>query len=238
MRRTLFTRERAAGVVPARHRRGARLPEAEEPRVSDVHDRDVSPGAPARLREGGGGCFARGEALLTARALVLTGLLWCALPVDAGGAADVEPGEAQPTVVYLLRHAETDKESAVERKDPHLEERGRERAVSLARLLVDGGITTLYTSDFRRTRQTIGPLGYLLGLDPQVYDARDLPGIAEILRSRPGRHVVVGHSNTTPRLVELLGGEPGPPIDDATEFDRLYILVLDGTRTTTMRLRY
>jgi broad specificity phosphatase PhoE len=165
-------------------------------------------------------------------------LLVGVVSLHLGEAADAPPGESPPTVVYLLRHAETDKESAADQTDPHLEERGGERALRLSRLLVDGEVTTLYTSDFDRTRQTIAPLGRVLGLEPQVYDARELQGMAEILRARPGRHVVVGHSNTTPRLVALLGGDPGSPIDDATEFDRLYILVLDGARVTTVRLRY
>jgi len=37
-----------------------------------------------------------------------------------------------------------------------------------------------------------------------------------------GTHLVVGHSNTTPPLTELLGGEGGEPIVEATEYDRLY----------------
>jgi hypothetical protein len=50
---------------------------------------------------------------------------------------------------------------------------------------------------------------------------------------------VVGHSNTTPQLVGLLGGEAGKPIDDSREFDRLYIVVLGRTgEVTTMQLRY
>ncbi|NIT87109.1 MAG: hypothetical protein GWM92_07640, partial [Gemmatimonadetes bacterium] len=53
-----------------------------------------------------------------------------------------------------------------------------------------------------------------------------LGGMARRLRGSPGRHLVVGHSDTTPRLVTLLGGEPGPPIVEAREYDRLYVLTL------------
>jgi hypothetical protein len=50
---------------------------------------------------------------------------------------------------------------------------------------------------------------------------------------------VVGHSDTTPELVGLLGGDPGAPIDEPTEYDRLYVVTLgpDGTVTTVL-LRY
>ncbi len=50
---------------------------------------------------------------------------------------------------------------------------------------------------------------------------------------------MAGHSNTTPQLVEALGGDPGEPIDENNEFDRLYQVVIgaDGSVTTTL-LRY
>ena len=54
-----------------------------------------------------------------------------------------------------------------------------------------------------------------------------------------GAYVVAGHSNTTPQLVAALGGEPGEPINESYEFDRLYQVVIgkDGSVTTTL-LRY
>jgi len=53
----------------------------------------------------------------------------------------------------------------------------------------------------------------------------------------PGRHLVLGHSNTTPQLVEALGGEPGAPIEEM-EYDRLYIVTLMDGRTSTVLLRF
>ena len=35
---------------------------------------------------------------------------------------------------------------------------------------------------------------------------------------------MVGHSNTTPQLAELLGADPGEPIVEANEYDRLYVI--------------
>ena len=64
-----------------------------------------------------------------------------------------------------------------------------------------------------------------------------MEGLAATLRSTPGRHLVVGHSNTTPALVELLGGDSGGPIDEA-EYDRFYVLTLHpGGSVTTVVLR-
>ena len=50
---------------------------------------------------------------------------------------------------------------------------------------------------------------------------------------------VSGHSNTTPALVKLLGGEPGVPIEEKTEYDRLYMVVLkNGQAVHSGLLRY
>lgn len=144
-----------------------------------------------------------------------------------------------PTVIYLVRHAEKmDAENSADPKNPHLSDDGVRRASALVPLLADAGVTAIYSTDFRRTIQTVDPLAEHLGLEIETYDPGDLTGFARMLRSSPGRIVVSGHSNTTPALVELLGGEPGSPIDEADEYDRLYILVIEGDQTTTVLLRY
>ena len=72
----------------------------------------------------------------------------------------------------------------------------------------------------------------------RLYDPRDLPALAAQLREEGGRHLVVGHSNTTPPLAEELGGDGGEPIYEPTEYDRLYLLTITGDETETFLLRY
>lgn len=143
-------------------------------------------------------------------------------------------GQDGATVVYLVRHAEKLDDSA----DPPLTAQGRERAQQLARTLADAGVTRILSSDYERTRSTAAPLAERLGLEVELYDPRDLPGVADLIRSAHGRYLVAGHSNTTPALVELLGGEPGTPIAEADEYDRLYVVVLGPEGTSTALLRY
>lgn len=148
--------------------------------------------------------------------------------------------DAAPTVIFLVRHAEKASPTSTEdAADPPLTDVGRVRAKSLAHVLADAGITQIFSSDLRRTRQTAVPLAELRGLEIEVYDPYALGELAARLRTLPGRHLVSGHSNTTPELVGLLGGEPGSPIEEAWEYDRLYVLVIgkDGS-VTTQRLRY
>ena len=52
-----------------------------------------------------------------------------------------------------------------------------------------------------------------------------------------GSHLVVGHSNTVPELVALLGGDGGPPIDEAGEYDRLYVVTLTANGRVRSELR-
>lgn len=136
-------------------------------------------------------------------------------------------------VIYLVRHAE----KASGDHDPALSETGQKRALDLATLLHDAGIETIYSTDFARTLQTAAPLAEQLGLAVRIYDWAQMGKLAAHMLRNGGRYLVVGHSDTTPELVGVLGGDPGLPIDEATEYDRLYILTIstDGAVTTEMR---
>ncbi len=146
------------------------------------------------------------------------------------------PASAQEaSVIFLVRHAEKEAQPA---DDPPLTSAGQLRSEELAKLLADADLRAIYSTDLARTRETAAPVGVGSELSIQYYDPRDLPGFAETLRAMGGNVLVVGHSNTTPVLVELLGGAPGGPIDEAAEYDRLYILTLTAGEVVTTLLRY
>lgn len=169
--------------------------------------------------------------------LILAILLVGAGSALAGGEGDTADREA--TVVYLVRHAEKmDAGASKDPKNPDLTEAGKQRADLLARVLADAGVERIYSTDYVRTMATASPLARKLGVEVERYDPTDLAGFAKRLRERGGRVLISGHSNTTPALVEALGGEPGSPIDEASEYDRLYVLVIGPADTTTMLLRY
>lgn len=164
-------------------------------------------------------------------ALLAAAVLALVAPADGGA----------QTVVYLVRHAEPTMAAmgAGASRDPELNLAGQTRALALRHVLEQAGITEILSTDFHRTRQTVTPLADALGLTVKTYDPRNLPGLADRLKHTPGRFVVAGHSNTTPELVGLLGGDPGEPINESYEFDRLYQVVIgaDGTVVSTI-LRY
>lgn len=144
---------------------------------------------------------------------------------------DPDPG-SPPTsgVVYLVRHAETVGEGA----ERPLSAAGRARAEALADRLAGAGVERVLSTEYPRTEETAAPLAARLGLPVEPYDPAALAALAAALAARGGTTLVVGHSNTTPELVELLGGEPGPPIDHA-EHDRLYRVELPSGATNVER---
>jgi len=144
------------------------------------------------------------------------------------------PAQAQApnesTVIYLVRHAEKVDDS----RDPPLSELGLKRARLLAQMLRDADLTHLHSTDLERTRDTANPIALRTGLEVRIYDPQHLTKFAGLLRATPGHHLVVGHSNTTPQLVRLLGGRSSEIADD--EYDRLYVLTIKpkGGATTIL----
>lgn len=167
------------------------------------------------------------------RAVTRTALAVLALLAVAPFPVLAQAARQDTVVVYLVRHAEKQDDS----RDPPLSDAGRRRAAELARLLADAGVTHAWSTDYQRTRTTAEPIAAARGLTVALYDPSDLPGFARQLMATPGRHLVVGHSNTTPTLARALGGNGGNLIGDA-EYDRLYILTRAGDRVTTVQLRW
>ena len=137
-------------------------------------------------------------------------------------------------VVYLVRHAERAEDGT---NDPPISAAGEERARALALLLDDAGLTHMHTTDYLRTRSTALPTATREGLELLVYDPGDLAGFASSLRATAGRHLVVGHSNTTGNLVGALGGDPGEPIAE-DEYDRMYVVTITAKGVSTELRRY
>ncbi len=166
--------------------------------------------------------------------LALGGPVVLAEPAAGQTAHSAHPDHSEPTVVYLVRHAERAEDGT---NDPPISDAGEARAHLLAEILRDTGIERVHSTDYKRTRATAAPLARRLGLPVETYEGSDLAGLAERIRADGGRHLVVGHSNTTPDAVAALGGEPGPPIDEM-EYDRLYVVTLTRDGASTVLLRF
>lgn len=139
------------------------------------------------------------------------------------------PAVAQDsTVVVLVRHAE---KAAVEGNDPPLSEAGQARAAALAEAVGGMHFDAVIATERQRTQLTARPLAQMHGLTPEIVGlgAAHVDSVAAAVRRHAGHTVlVVGHSNTVPRIVHALGG---PRLRDLCEpeYAHLYALVMkDG----------
>jgi broad specificity phosphatase PhoE len=112
---------------------------------------------------------------------------------------------AEPRIIFLVRHAERADAGGPAQADPELSAAGRERAAALARELKDCGIRAIFTSEFKRTRQTAAPLAESLGRRAEVVPTKDAATIVARLRNASGNVLVVGHSNTISEIIRALG---------------------------------
>jgi len=146
---------------------------------------------------------------------------------------------AQP-VVFVVRHAERADSSPgmspTMANDPDLSDAGRARAASLAVLLKDAGITAIYVTEYKRTRQTAAPLAKALGLTPTMVNATDSNALAKELAAAKGSVLVVGHSNTVPSTIKDLGVSSPVSVQD-DEYDNLFVVVR-GSQPSAIRLHY
>jgi broad specificity phosphatase PhoE len=156
------------------------------------------------------------------------------------------PADAQQKVIFLVRHAERADTPAGQppaggmmmANDPPLNAAGEQRAAELAALLASADIRHIFTTEYRRTRQTAAPLAGKLKLTPVMSAARDPePLVEQVLRVR-GNVLVVGHSNTLPDLMKRLGVRQPVSIADS-EYGDLFIVVKPETGNPTLiRLRF
>lgn len=142
--------------------------------------------------------------------------------------------QASDYTLFLTRHAE--KLPATEdNADPGLSEKGKQRAQSFVTLLESQPIVSVYSTDYLRTRQTATPMAEALTVNLQIYPANSPAALVNLLQSKRENAFIVGHSNTIPRLVSLLGGVAEDDISEE-EYDRLYQLDIntDGKVTTQL----
>jgi phosphohistidine phosphatase SixA len=156
--------------------------------------------------------------------------------------------EFKPITVFLVRHAEKEDEP---KQDPPLKKEGVARSQELARMLSGANIKAIFTSQFARTKLTAEPLVAKTGLTVMSLTLKPNPSnlrlIAEESTSelinkilqRPGESVlVIGHSNWIPDVIEMLGGDTVPTIDEQ-KFDDLFIVTVYAKgKAKVVQLKY
>jgi len=150
---------------------------------------------------------------------------------DAGTNPDagLTPDTTQPTIYYVVRHAERDIGD-----DPPLNEEGFERAERRADALEQAGIDEIVTTRFLRGQQTGQPLSDRTGVPIAIapFEWTSWPEFAldvsawQLEREVPGTtYLMIGHSSTynTTLLTEL--GAPPSEEPLAERFQDLVIMI-------------
>ncbi|EAZ81377.1 SixA phosphatase family protein [Algoriphagus machipongonensis] len=138
--------------------------------------------------------------------------------------------------IYIVRHGE----KVLTGDDPMLSEVGQLRSQKLAQILSDKGIEHVFSTNYRRTRDTALPTSMQAGVETQIYDPRNHDELVEQLNSLDGNILVVGHSNTVGQIANYFVGEGekyGDLSDD--EYNFIYIVDInkDGSKVTRKTFR-
>ena len=137
---------------------------------------------------------------------------------------------AEPTLVYLVRHAEKVDQS----KDPDLSEAGYRRVETLRRFFAKIPIDLVVATQYQRTQRTVRPIAGDQNRALEVIPAEHPEKLVEQIRQNPGKTILVaGHSNTVPDLISRLKG-PKVQIQDH-EYNDLFLLILADDQTTVLQ---
>ncbi len=132
---------------------------------------------------------------------------------------------AQDKIIVLVRHAEKAAAQSDMSADPELSAEGKLRAQRLVKKVGKYRPKEIYSTDFKRTRDTVAPLAAKRNVQIQVYDPRKAAELADkIMRSPSKRILVSGHSNTVPSLANLLGKKELFKNLDESEYTVMWVI--------------
>jgi broad specificity phosphatase PhoE len=141
---------------------------------------------------------------------------------------------AAQSTVFIVCHAEKAEGSG---NDPDLSQVGQARAESLANMLKEVGITSIYATEFKRTQETAAPLAKAIGVEIVKLPGKSTAELVTKLEDlKGGNALVVGHSNTIPLLIKALGVDTPINISD-NDYDNLFVVTLDK-KPRLLRLRF
>jgi len=161
---------------------------------------------------------------LIALAIILVGYIGCK--------KDTKIGE-DPVIstYYFIRHAEKDRTDP-ENPDPELNQDGLDRAIRWAEVFDPIPLDMVYSTNYERTSMTAAPTSIKKDIDIEYYDPRTID-IEEFKLVNEGKNVlVVGHSNTTPIMVnKVIGMEKYDQMDDSDNSSLFIVRIIDGVPT-------
>ena len=144
-------------------------------------------------------------------------------------------GQSTTTTYYFIRHGEKVDNS----KNPDLSKNGLERAKMWNELFSATKLDAIYSTDYKRTIQTIEPTANNQPIHIVKYDPKTI-NTESFKKDNLGKKVlIVGHSNTIPNFVNaMINQSIYSEIDDST-FGNLFIVTIidDNISHQLLKLR-
>ena len=163
------------------------------------------------------------------KTIILLAILFSSISVSS---QETKDNKTEITTYYLIRHAE----KKADKKDPEINNEGIKRTKKWLTIFKEIKFDAVYSTDYKRTKQTAKPIADINGKAILGYNPRELydPGFKY---NTTGKTVlVVGHSNTTPNFVNKILGEEKYKQIDENIYGNLYIVTVIGDKASSSLL--
>ena len=150
---------------------------------------------------------------------------------------------AQNMTIILVRHAEKDASPMMNRFDPDLSPEGKTRAAKLLDVVKIYKPERIFSTNLKRTKFTVDPTATNLNekyrIFVEVYNPAELESFAKQLTNTNSKSIlVVGHSNTTPTLANLLIKQDKYKDLGESVYNKIYIIRIRGNKITDEMIEY
>jgi broad specificity phosphatase PhoE len=151
---------------------------------------------------------------------------------------ETKPDSVNETTTFILvRHAE----KMSDEDDPKLTEEGVDRALMLSDMVSMANVSTIYSTNYQRTKATVQPVSEMTGVPVTIYEPVPKHEVTEewINKHRGETVLISGHSNTIPDLAnQLLLRTHFDSHFDETDYGNLLIITVNGSHRSLLHLRY
>ena len=144
---------------------------------------------------------------------------------------------AQDKTIILVRHVEKDTSATADKTDPELSQAGRDRALALVKRAGKYKPDAIYSTNFKRTRDSVKPLADKRKKTVQIYDpANQQKLVDEIMASNIKKFLIVGHANTIPALANLIAKKEIFKQLSEAEFGVIWVIKIKDGKVDKMEI--
>ena len=160
-------------------------------------------------------------------------LLAIVLLVSLNSCAQTNKNVDESSTYYFIRNAEKDRSNPSD-SNPHLNDKGQERANNWSTYFNDVKFDAVYATDYNRTQETAKPTANKNNVSVITYDPSKIANPEWFLTETKGKTIlIVGHSDTTPAFVNaIIGQKKYENIDDSVN-GNLFIVTIKGDEITS-----